>query len=112
MQNLRYIGKNLFLEKLSVANILKKNKTPFYLYSESQIIFNYLKFTKTFIKTNPIVCFTEWGFPGRQIVVSTCRRILYPSRASRLPYFENNVFLFLETFCMLVKNKLFKSVPK
>jgi diaminopimelate decarboxylase len=57
MQNLRYIGKNLFLEKLSVANILKKNKTPFYLYSESQIIFNYLKFTKTFIKTNPIVCF-------------------------------------------------------
>ena len=57
MQNLRYVGKNLFLEKLSVANILKKNKTPFYLYSENQIIYNYLKFTKTFIKTNPIVCF-------------------------------------------------------
>ncbi|MDC0628131.1 diaminopimelate decarboxylase [Pelagibacteraceae bacterium] len=57
MQNLRYVGKNLFLEKLSVTNILKKNKTPFYLYSENQIIYNYLKFTKTFIKTNPIVCF-------------------------------------------------------
>ena len=27
MQNLRYIGKNLFLEKLSVANILKKNNS-------------------------------------------------------------------------------------
>ena len=57
MQNLRYVGKNLFLEKLSIANILKKNKTPFYLYSENQIIHNYLKFTKTFKKTNPIVCF-------------------------------------------------------
>ena len=57
MQNLRYVGKNLFLEKLSISNILKKNKTPFYLYSESQIINNYLKFTKTFKKTNPIVCF-------------------------------------------------------
>ena len=57
MQNLKYVGKNLFIEKLSIANILKKNKTPFYLYSENQIINNYLKFTKTFKKTNPIVCF-------------------------------------------------------
>ena len=57
MQNLRYVGKNLFIEKLSINNIVKKNKTPFYLYSENQIIHNYLKFTKTFKKTNPIVCF-------------------------------------------------------
>ena len=57
MKNLRYVGKNLFIEKLSINNIVKKNKTPFYLYSENQIIHNYLKFTKTFKKTNPIVCF-------------------------------------------------------
>jgi diaminopimelate decarboxylase len=57
MQNLRYVGKNLFIEKLSINNIVKKNKTPFYLYSENQIIHNYRKFTKTFKKTNPIVCF-------------------------------------------------------
>jgi diaminopimelate decarboxylase len=57
MQKLRYVGKNLFIEKLSINNILKKNKTPFYLYSENQIINNYLRFTKTFKKTNPIVCF-------------------------------------------------------
>jgi diaminopimelate decarboxylase len=57
MQNLRYVGKNLFFEKLSITNILKKNKTPFYLYSENQIINNYLKFRKTFKKTNPIICF-------------------------------------------------------
>ena len=52
MQNLRYVGKNLFIEKLSINNIVKKNKTPFYLYSENQIINNYLKFTKNFKKTN------------------------------------------------------------
>ena len=57
MQNLRYVGNNLFVEKLSIKNILKKNKTPFYIYSESQIAFNFLKFTKTFKKTDPLVCF-------------------------------------------------------
>ena len=57
MQNLRYVGKTLFIEKLSINNIVKKNKTPFYLYSENQIINNYLKFTKSFKKTNPLVCF-------------------------------------------------------
>ena len=57
MQKLRYVGKNLFIEKLSINNILKKNKTPFYLYSENQIINNYLRFARTFKKTNPIVCF-------------------------------------------------------
>jgi diaminopimelate decarboxylase len=57
MQNLRYVGKNLFVEKLSIKNILKKNKTPFYIYSESQIVFNFLKFANTFKKTNPLICF-------------------------------------------------------
>jgi diaminopimelate decarboxylase len=57
MQNLRYVGKNLFVEKLSIKNILKKNKTPFYIYSENQITFNFLKFAYTFKKTNPLICF-------------------------------------------------------
>jgi len=57
MQNLRYVGKNLFIEKLSIKNILKTNKTPFYIYSENQITFNYLKFANTFKKTNPLICF-------------------------------------------------------
>ncbi len=57
MQNLRYVGKNLFIEKISIKNILKKNKTPFYIYSENQIIYNYLKFAGTFKKTNPLICF-------------------------------------------------------
>jgi len=57
MQNLSYVGKNLFVEKLSIKNILKKNKTPFYIYSENQIAFNFLKFANTFKKTNPLICF-------------------------------------------------------
>ena len=57
MQNLRYVGNNLFIEKLSIKNILKKNKTPFYIYSESQIAFNFFKFANTFKKTNPLICF-------------------------------------------------------
>ncbi len=57
MQNLRYVGKNLFIERLSIKNILKKQKTPFYIYSENQIITNFLKFKNTFKKTNPLICF-------------------------------------------------------
>ena len=57
MKNLRYVGKNLFVEKLSIKNILKKNKTPFYIYSENQIAFNFLKFANTFKKTDPLICF-------------------------------------------------------
>ncbi len=57
MQNLRYVGNNLFVEKLSIKNILKKNKTPFYIYSESQIALNFLKFANTFRKTDPLICF-------------------------------------------------------
>ena len=57
MQNLRYVGNNLFVEKLPIKNILKKNKTPFYIYSESQIAFNFLKFANTFKKTDPLICF-------------------------------------------------------
>jgi diaminopimelate decarboxylase len=57
MQNLRYVSKNLFVERLSIKNFLKKNKTPFYIYSENQIVFNFLKFANTFKKTNPLICF-------------------------------------------------------
>ena len=57
MENLKYVGKNLFIEKSSVASIAKKNITPFYLYSENQIKENYIKFSNTFKKTNPLICF-------------------------------------------------------
>ena len=42
MQNLKYVGKNLFLERVSIHNFLKKNKTPFYIYSENQIVSHFV----------------------------------------------------------------------
>jgi len=57
MPNIKYVGKNLFIEKLSVSNIAKKRGTPFYIYSENQIKENYIKFVNTFKKVKPLVCF-------------------------------------------------------
>ncbi len=57
MPNIKYVGKNLFIEKLSVSNIAEKGGTPFYIYSENQIKENYIKFFNTFKKIKPLVCF-------------------------------------------------------
>jgi len=48
MTSFNYINQKLFIEKISVKNIIKNNKTPFYLYSENQIKENYLNFAKIF----------------------------------------------------------------
>ena len=37
--------------------IVKKNKTPFYLYSGKQIEENYICFAKIFKNVNPLICF-------------------------------------------------------
>ena len=37
MSHFKYSGQKLFVENLSIDNLAKKNKTPFYLYSEKQI---------------------------------------------------------------------------
>ena len=57
MENVRYVSKNLFIEKLSISNIAKKTGTPCYIYSENQIKENYTKFVNTFKKINPLICF-------------------------------------------------------
>ncbi len=57
MSHFKYIKKKLFIEKTSVLNIAKKNKTPFYLYSEKQIEENYMNFAKIFSNVNPLICF-------------------------------------------------------
>ncbi|MDA9624467.1 diaminopimelate decarboxylase, partial [Pelagibacteraceae bacterium] len=57
MSYFRYVGKNLFTENVSVFNIAKKNKTPFYLYSERQIKENYLDFSNIFKNIKPLICF-------------------------------------------------------
>ena len=57
MSHFKYIKEKLFIEKTSVLDIVKKNKTPFYVYSENQIKQNYLKLAKSFKNTNPLICF-------------------------------------------------------
>ena len=57
MSHFKYLREKLFIEGISVQNIAKKNKTPFYLYSEQQLKKNYLNFAKIFKKINPLICF-------------------------------------------------------
>ena len=57
MSQFKFIGQKLFVGKVSIANIVKKNKTPFYLYSEGQIKENYLNFAKSFESVKPLICF-------------------------------------------------------
>ena len=57
MSYFKYFGQKLFVENSSVLNITKKNKTPFYLYSEQQIKENYLNFAQNFKSVDPLICF-------------------------------------------------------
>jgi diaminopimelate decarboxylase len=57
MPHLKYSSSRLFIENYSILNLAKKNKTPFYAYSENQIKENYLKLAKSFKSTNPLICF-------------------------------------------------------
>jgi len=57
MSHFKYHKEKLFVENASVLNIIKKNKTPFYLYSKKQIEENYFSFAKIFKDVNPLICF-------------------------------------------------------
>ena len=57
MSDFKYSKKKLFIGNTSVQNVAKRNKTPFYLYSERQIEKNYLDFAKIFKSVNPLICF-------------------------------------------------------
>jgi diaminopimelate decarboxylase len=57
MPYFKYLREKLFIENTSVLNIIKKNKTPFYLYSSKQIKENYINFSKIFKNVNPLICF-------------------------------------------------------
>jgi len=57
MSHFKYVREKLFIENTAVLNIVKKNKTPFYLYSEKQIKENYFNFVKIFRNINPLICF-------------------------------------------------------
>ena len=57
MSQFRYVKNKLYVEGLSASSIIKNNKTPFYLYSQSQIENNFQNFKKNFKSINPLICF-------------------------------------------------------
>ena len=58
MSAIKYKNNNLFVENASVKNVASKYKTPFYLYSNSNIVENYKSFYGNFKKVDPLICFS------------------------------------------------------
>ena len=54
---MKYINKNLTIEKVNVHEIVKKFGTPTYCYSHKQLAENIKKFKKSFSSFSPLICF-------------------------------------------------------
>ncbi len=68
MPNIRYKNNNLFVEKTSVKRLSSKYESPFYLYSNSDIVENYRSFYNNFKKVNPLICFSVKANSNVQIL--------------------------------------------
>tara|TARA_Y100001970_G_scaffold220489_1_gene270855 strand:- start:2782 stop:4002 length:1221 start_codon:yes stop_codon:yes gene_type:complete len=56
--SLIYKGQNLFIDNTSIKSIIKKNISPFYVYSYKQIKDNFETFSSYFKNINPLICFS------------------------------------------------------
>ncbi|MDC3127147.1 diaminopimelate decarboxylase [Candidatus Pelagibacter bacterium] len=68
MSYIRYKNNTLFVERVSVRSLASKLSTPFYLYSEGNIIENYRSFLNNFKKSNPLICFSVKANSNIQIL--------------------------------------------
>lgn len=68
MSNIKYKGNKLFVENIAIKNIVKKIKTPFYLYSRKRIEENFKSFSKSFKNINPLVCFSVKANSNKNIL--------------------------------------------
>jgi len=68
MSYIRYKNNNLFVEGVSVRSLTSKLSTPFYLYSEGNIVENYKSFSSNFKKSNPLICFSVKANSNIQIL--------------------------------------------
>ncbi len=68
MSNIRYKNNVLFVEKTSVKRIASKYKSPFYLYSNSNIEQNYRSFYNNFKSAKPLICFSVKANSNIQIL--------------------------------------------
>ena len=58
MSHIKYRNKNLYIESISVKKLASKHISPFYLYSNKNIIENYNDFYNNFRKVEPLICFS------------------------------------------------------
>ena len=68
MSNIRYKKNNLFVENISVKKLASQTVTPFYLYSEGNIVENYKSFLNNFKRSNPLICFSVKANSNIQIL--------------------------------------------
>ncbi len=68
MTYIRYKNKKLFVENTAVSSLVSKYDTPFYLYSNQNIIENYKSFYNNFKKIKPIICFSVKANSNLQIL--------------------------------------------
>ena len=68
MSYIRYKNNNLFVESISVRSLAAKLSTPFYLYSESNIVENYRLFSNNFKKSKPLICYSVKANSNIQIL--------------------------------------------
>ncbi len=71
MSNLNYKNKSLQFSHIDIAQVAKKNKTPFFLYSEEILTKNYEDFfegAKSAGIRKPLVCFAMKSNPNKELV--------------------------------------------
>tara|TARA_B100000963_G_scaffold357359_1_gene379392 strand:+ start:7348 stop:8577 length:1230 start_codon:yes stop_codon:yes gene_type:complete len=68
MSSIRYKNNSLFVEKISVKGLVSKYNSPFYLYSNNNIINNYNSFYLNFKKVQPLICFSVKANSNIQIL--------------------------------------------
>ena len=68
MSNIRYKKNNLFVENVSVKKLASQIVTPFYLYSEGNIVENYKSFFNNFKRSKPLICFSVKANSNIQIL--------------------------------------------
>jgi len=71
VKDLNYKNKKLHFSKIDIESVAKKNKTPFFLYSEEILTQNYSSFyqgAKASGLINPLVCFAMKSNPNKELI--------------------------------------------
>ncbi|MBL7070321.1 MAG: diaminopimelate decarboxylase [Candidatus Omnitrophica bacterium] len=58
MHQFKYVGRQLFCEKLRIEDLAKRFGTPLYVYSYHTLIDHFVKIQRAFSSVNPLICFS------------------------------------------------------